>query len=71
MAKNGWLVAPRSVEQLADALQFLLAHSDCRRALGQSARRRIQERFTPTQQSALVSQLYENLVRQRAPSRTC
>lgn len=63
--EHGWLVAPRSVDELQGAIQHLLAHPDCRRKLGQKARRRILEFFTPAQQSNLVSHLYEDIVRRQ------
>ena len=63
--EDGWLVTPRAVDELRAALHFLLNHPHRRATLGQSARRRIQECFTPAQQSDLVSHIYADLTHHR------
>ena len=44
--ETGWLVAPRDVPALADAISHLLAHDQVRTAFGQAGRKRAQQRFS-------------------------
>ena len=43
--ETGLLVPPRSPEQLADAMSWLLRRPDVRRRMGQASRRRVEDRF--------------------------
>jgi len=43
--QTGLLVKPRSPEQLAEAIDYLLAHPEERSRMGVNARRRVQEHF--------------------------
>lgn len=61
-SENGWLVAPRSVPQLAQAIRNLLSDQELRRSLANNARRTVEERFSPRRQADLVSDLYARLV---------
>jgi glycosyltransferase involved in cell wall biosynthesis len=44
--ETGWLVAPKDVPALADAISHLLAHDQVRTAFGQAGRKRAEQRFS-------------------------
>jgi glycosyltransferase involved in cell wall biosynthesis len=44
--ETGWLVAPKDVPALADAISHLLAHDEVRTAFGQAGRKRVEQRFS-------------------------
>jgi glycosyltransferase involved in cell wall biosynthesis len=44
--ETGWLVAPKDVPALADAVSHLLAHDQVRTAFGQAGRKRAERRFS-------------------------
>jgi glycosyltransferase involved in cell wall biosynthesis len=44
--ETGWLVVPKDVPALADAICHLLAHDEVRTAFGQAGRERVEERFS-------------------------
>jgi glycosyltransferase involved in cell wall biosynthesis len=43
---TGWLVPPKDVPALADAISHLLDHDEVRRAFGQAGRKRVEQRFS-------------------------
>jgi len=43
--KEGFLVEPENVEQLANALKILLQDEDMRRKMGKRGRKKIEEKF--------------------------
>jgi glycosyltransferase involved in cell wall biosynthesis len=44
--ETGWLVPPRDVRALADAISHLLAHDGVRAAFGQAGRKRVEQQFS-------------------------
>jgi glycosyltransferase involved in cell wall biosynthesis len=44
--ETGWLVAPKDVSALADAISHLLAHDNVRAAFGQAGRKRAEQKFS-------------------------
>jgi glycosyltransferase involved in cell wall biosynthesis len=44
--ETGWLVAPKDVPALSDAICHLLAHDEVRTAFGQAGRKRVEQRFS-------------------------
>ncbi len=44
--KTGWLVAPKDVPALADAISHLLSHDAVRTGFGQAGRKRVEQRFS-------------------------
>lgn len=67
--QDGWLVAERSADAVAEAMAVLLENAELRRRLGQQARETICRRFTPAAQSAAATDLYQRLIASRRPSR--
>ncbi|HUJ95309.1 MAG TPA: glycosyltransferase [Terriglobales bacterium] len=59
---NGWLVSPRDVQELANALSFLLQQDNLRRRMGEAARQTILQHYTLEHQGALLSDLYRRSV---------
>ena len=69
--QDGWLVAPRSVGALRDAIHHLIADPERRQMIGLAARRRVQDSFLPSRQADRVSAIYASLTtppRKRLPS---
>lgn len=60
--ENGWLVPPRSVPELAGAIRHLLVNPELCRTIGANARKTVQERFSPSGQADLVTDLYTRLI---------
>ncbi|HEX5322835.1 MAG TPA: glycosyltransferase [Capsulimonadaceae bacterium] len=60
--ENGWLIAPRSAAELADAMRILLLDRRLRGSLATKARQTVVERFSPRRQADLVADLYSRLV---------
>jgi glycosyltransferase involved in cell wall biosynthesis len=60
--KDGWLVAPRSVEEVASALTKLLESPESGRKMGVLARETVRTRFSPRRQCHVVAERYRQLV---------
>ncbi len=60
--KDGWLVAPRSVEEVASALTKLLESPESGRKMGALARETVRTRFSPRRQCHVVADRYRQLV---------
>jgi glycosyltransferase involved in cell wall biosynthesis len=60
--ENGYLVPERDVGALAERLAHLLANDGLRQAMGQAARRIVEERFNLRRQTAALEDLYESLL---------
>jgi len=58
---SGYLVPERSTEQLAEAIDSLLADASLRRRMGAAGRALVHERFDITAQSARLEDLYRTL----------
>ena len=67
---DGWLVHPERPAELARALRILLDRPEMARAMGATARRTIEERFTWTQATLTLRKAYERVIqgRPQAPS---
>jgi glycosyltransferase involved in cell wall biosynthesis len=63
--ENGILIAPNSVDQLAAAIEGLLADPALRRAMGEAARRRVLEEYTLEAMVARTVAVYELAVARR------
>lgn len=63
---DGVLVPPRDPRALAEAIIGLLEDPERSRRMGEAARRKVTERFTPAAQAEGVVKLYERLVGLRA-----
>jgi glycosyltransferase involved in cell wall biosynthesis len=63
--ENGWLIEPRSAQELADAIRTLLTDRNLRETMAQKARQTVIERFSPERQASLVADLYTGLVKQK------
>jgi teichuronic acid biosynthesis glycosyltransferase TuaC len=56
--RNGWLVEPGNVPELADALVTLMRNPDLRARIGTEARRTVIEQFSLTHQAANLKRIY-------------
>ncbi|MCB8943692.1 MAG: glycosyltransferase [Ardenticatenaceae bacterium] len=59
---SGLVVPPRQPEQLAQAIQTLLADPDLRQRMGQAGRKRVQHEFTVEKMVARVTAVYESII---------
>ena len=59
--QSGLLVRPKSVRELSNAIEKLLMDPDLRRRLGQGARSRFDEKFSPATFSSSLAELYAEL----------
>lgn len=64
--ENGWLVAPKDVEGLAEAACALLADPGRRKKLGEKARESTREKFDPHRAAIKLAEIYESVL-QREP----
>jgi glycosyltransferase involved in cell wall biosynthesis len=60
--RDGFLVTPGDVDQLAARIGQLLADPDLRKRIGAAGRRNVEERFDMQQRAAEFAALYESLV---------
>ncbi|MGH8582439.1 MAG: glycosyltransferase [Gammaproteobacteria bacterium] len=60
--ESGYLVPERDVGALAERLSHLLANDGLRQAMGQAARRLVEEKFNLQCQTAALEDLYESLL---------
>ncbi|MGH8566838.1 MAG: glycosyltransferase [Gammaproteobacteria bacterium] len=60
--ETGYLVPERDVEALAERLAHLLANDGLRQAMGQAARRLVEEKFNLQRQTDALEDLYESLL---------
>jgi glycosyltransferase involved in cell wall biosynthesis len=59
---TGFLVKPGSVEELAQAIKYLIIHREERCRMGRNGRRRVQERFDlETSMEAIKNVLFERV----------
>jgi glycosyltransferase involved in cell wall biosynthesis len=63
--ETGYVVAPRSVEDLAAAFRVLGGNSALRRAMGEAGRRRVEQHFTEQGMVAKVAALYDRVLAER------
>jgi teichuronic acid biosynthesis glycosyltransferase TuaC len=56
--RNGWLVGPGNLQELADALSVLLKDAELRQQIGGQARQTILESYTLTHQAEQLTRLY-------------
>ena len=64
--ETGWLVAPKDVPALADAISHLLTYDEVRPAFGQAGRKRVEQRFSL---AAMVQQHEDMFLRLLSQSR--
>ena len=64
--ETGFLVAPRDIEGLAEALMRLAGDPSGRTAMGREGQRRFTEQFRHQTMTRLVRELYEQILHQRA-----
>jgi glycosyltransferase involved in cell wall biosynthesis len=60
--EEGYLVPPRDTEALAQAIIHLLEYPELRRTIGQRARKRVLQQFTPRQQVEKVMAIYAQVL---------
>ncbi len=66
---TGLLVPPGDIPAMAEATCHILRHPGLATALGQAARRRIDERYSVDRMVEATQQLYVDLLRERRPNR--
>ncbi|HZP63867.1 MAG TPA: glycosyltransferase [Terriglobales bacterium] len=59
--RNGWLIAPRDLSSLTDALAILLQDSELRTRLGRNARETVVHNLTLAHQAAQLTEVYEDV----------
>jgi glycosyltransferase involved in cell wall biosynthesis len=64
--RSGFVVPPEDPDALADAIVCLLGDSDLRERIGEAGRDRVVSHFDVRQSSADLSDLYEEVVKERA-----
>lgn len=60
--QTGFVVEPRSIDALSDAIVRLLRDPDLRRRFGEAGQRRVEQRFTPRRMCEDVLQVYREVL---------
>lgn len=57
--QDGWLVPPSDPQVLAEAIAYMMDHSDLRERLGRAGRRTVQERYDLAQNTRLLGEIFQ------------